>query len=105
MDEAAYKAMARDKFVADPGARIAKIRFVHDGDIFTASVGSHVEPLDHRSLKSDTALVRAIIPGQPYYVYTTKAEEGGPAGRSRWENPFMVGKESVQRIWTFKDLK
>lgn len=104
MDETAYKAISRDNFEPVPGSRIARIRFVHDGDVFTATVGSHVDPIDHRSLKTDTAIVRAIIPGQPYYVYTTKAEEGGPAGRSRWENPFMVGDEYVQRIWTFAEL-
>jgi hypothetical protein len=84
--------------------RVYSISFTHDGEHWKATVGEALsgkrpEGRDRKgNLKtreqslSDPAVVLAIFPGVPYVVVTTQYLAGNI--RSKWENPFFVGKPS-----------
>jgi hypothetical protein len=91
---------------ADPGQRIEKIVFVHDGGVWTAQVGHRLRGTRERQRTrgghkvtvtnqlSDPSTVLAIFEGIPYLVVTDKGLSGV---RSAWENPFFAGQpESVR---------
>jgi hypothetical protein len=82
------------------GRRIYSIKFVHDGEEWTATVGRSLFGITlpysrSRSKKPfrpvpvyDNAMVLAIFPGKPYMVFTS----GGITVTSKWVNPFMAGE-------------
>ncbi|WP_296749139.1 hypothetical protein [Thiobacillus sp.] len=82
--------------------RIYSIVFVHDGDVWTATVGESLQGERTRTTKvrgqkvertshvSDPALVLAIFPGSPFMVVTNHKIAGNVG--SRWENPFLAGQ-------------
>jgi hypothetical protein len=87
--------------------RVRRIRFVHDGEEWIASVGERLRGekvrtkrdkrgrRETRSPISDPATVLAIFPGDPYLVVTDKGAGSG----SHWTNPFMAGiPASVQKF-------
>ena len=102
--EAAYAALVGDGSQGEPGGRIAKIRFQHDGEEFEAEVGKSVHRMAPYRQQQDTAVVMAILPGEPWLIHTTAGIMGGQEGRSVWANSFLVGKRSVLGSWTFDEL-
>jgi hypothetical protein len=87
-----------------PEERIYSIGFVHDGEVWTATVGKRlsgrrikrrkrgVEWIELTTPLSDGAMVVAIFAGAPYMVVTNAR----PFSRvtTAWENPFMAGEPS-----------
>jgi hypothetical protein len=81
--------------------RVYAIRFVHDGEEWTATVGESLTGTRTRKRTvrghkrdvtehlSDPAVVLAIYVGNPYKVVTTARPLTGQA--SKWENPFLAG--------------
>lgn len=100
MDDFVYKGMAGTENVPEPGKRIARIRFTHDGEEFIAEVGKPTTPTHHACLKTDKALVLAIFEEVPYRV-VTNAILGMP---SRWEDEYKVGVDCIREIRSFDDL-
>lgn len=98
--EEAYAEFARMAGRAIPERRIYSITFVHDGEEWMATVGEQLRGIKHRMTRSkrqrlerttpvsDSAVVLALFPGDPYIVVTDK---GISQKYSKWENPFMVG--------------
>ncbi len=90
--ERAYADLARrcNSNVPEPGRRVFSITYNHDGEEWTATVGKALRGIKRARHLSDPATVRAIFPGDPFFVVT---DEGDPRSRgSRWVNPFMAGK-------------
>jgi hypothetical protein len=85
-----------------PERRVESITWTHDGEQWTATVGSQLSGTSRRQQTrrgervmfteqlSDAATVLAIFPGVDTYLVVT---DGAPIGaaRSRWANPFMAG--------------
>ncbi len=104
-DEAAYTALVGEGKQGEPGKRIAKIHFTHNGDEFEAEVGKCLQRKERYWQQDDPAIVMAILPGDPWDVHTTAGIMAGPEGRSRWANPFLVGNTSILKSWTFDELE
>ena len=92
--ESEYAALASacGRTVPPPQKRVYSIEFRHNGIDWVATVG---KPLSGSRRSGqittpvrDTAVVRAIFSGTPYYV-TTDGDY-----RSFWESPFMAGQPS-----------
>lgn len=102
-DEELYEQLAKlaGRPVPSAAERIASIRWMHDGDEWTAVVGAQLRGTRTRMRTrqrkrvevttplSDPATVLVIFPGSPWLV-VTDAPPIGPS-RSRWVNPFMAG--------------
>lgn len=85
-----------------PDQRIYSVRYVHDGEEWTATVGETLHGIRRRTRGrgrqkteytvpvSDAAVVLAIFPGVPYIVMTNKGLKEGVY--SAWENPFYAGQ-------------
>lgn len=108
-DEETYEWLAKVAgcAVPAPNRRIEQITFMHDGTLWTATVGSRMTGVRHlrrrrggrmvdvREREEDSVSVVAIFAGSPYMVCTT----GPPLGndRSKWVNPFLAGvPESIR---------
>lgn len=89
-----------------PDRRIYSIRFIHDGEEWTATVGEQLRGTRTRTRQrrgnkvevtnqlSDPATVLAIFSGVPFHVVTNAGPITGIV--SAWVNPFMAGQpESV----------
>ena len=84
------------------GKRIYSITFVHDGEEWTATVGSQLRGARTRKRRrqgrtvevtdrlSDAAVVFAIFAGNPYLVVTNARPITDVV--SAWVNPFMAGR-------------
>lgn len=97
-------AVAHQRVILPPAERIYSISFDHDGENWTATVGQRLSGIK-RGLKNgkptqkslaDLAVVQAILPGNPYIVYTNKGLVVGV--RSSWENPFFARASSVTKF-------
>lgn len=96
-----------DQGATEP-VRVVSITFISNGEEWIATVGKPLRgtktktrrrkngPVEVTTNLSDGATVQAIQPGRPHDVYT----DGRPLGPvvSAWENPFMVGEQSVRAI-------
>ena len=90
--------------------RVYSLRFNHDGDQVTATVGQPLSvrhPIARRSKRWSQwgenfdpprfdAKVIAIFEAEPYLVWLH------PDGRTQWANPFMVGQNSIQSVVHFE---
>ncbi|MBS2549618.1 hypothetical protein KGQ19_22395 [Catenulispora sp. NL8] len=93
--------------VPPPGRRFYSITYLHNGTLWTATVGetlrgtktktrrSATAPVAVSTPVSDPATVLAILPGDPLFHVVTDA---GPTVKfiSAWENPYMVGIHDIQ---------
>ena len=109
--ESVYAEMASraGRPVLPTNERVYSITFRHDGEEWTATVGSLLSghtiarPQDraqHRRVSrpvNDDASVVAIFPGRPYLVVTNAYANSGV--RTKWANPFMAG--DVTAVTTF----
>jgi hypothetical protein len=87
--------------VPKPDRRIDQITFMHDGTLWTATVGQQMTGVRHlrrrrggrmvdvRETERDNVTVVAIFAGAPYMVCTTAFPLGND--RSAWVNPFLAG--------------
>ncbi|WP_292078042.1 hypothetical protein [Brevundimonas sp. UBA7838] len=97
--EECYQALAKDAGVAAAplGKRIYSIKFRHNGEVWTATVGQSLVGTAEKTVRvrgqkvertlhlSNPAVVMAIYEGYPYIVWHDN--------RSRtWANPFMAGE-------------
>lgn len=105
MDEEAYKALVGENNAGAPGKRVARVDYEHNGEFFIAEVGKEIQIKKPWPVKHDSAIVRAIVRGNPILVHTTARQVDGPEGRSTWANPFMIGITSAQQILTFDEIK
>ena len=102
--EQTYEELARLCRVAPPprNQRVFSISYRHDGEEWTATVGTTLRGSRSRTVTrrgarveqhdrlSDPALVLAIFPGYPYFVVTNHRIPRSVG--SAWENPFMAGQ-------------
>lgn len=110
-----YASLAKLVGVPTPpgGSRIYSITYRHDGDEWTATVGEKLHGhtvADPRARAKkrrvekplgDTAVVVAMFPGNPFFVFTDSGL--GAGSRSAWENPFMAGRPSSVTYFTDND--
>jgi len=87
------------------GDRIYQIHWMHDSDLWVATVGQTLRGRRMRIKRRgsdyievsdplhDPATVRAIFPG-PSYMVVTDARRLGPFV-SYWNNPFMAGEPTI----------
>jgi hypothetical protein len=80
-----------------PGQRIYSIKFTHDGEVWTATVGEHLKGSADRVSRvrgkkvertvqlSNASTVMAIFPGVPFHVWHDGASP-------TWANPFLTGE-------------
>jgi hypothetical protein len=94
------------------GSRIYSIRYKHNGEEWTATVGEtlsgkrYVRPRGPRSSTevpqveqlSDPATVLAIFDGSPHVVIT---DHRIAHAHSSWENPFYIGRPSTLAVVRF----
>ena len=91
--------------VPPPERRIYSIRFISDGEEWTATVGEQLRGTDTRTRRrkgqkvevtrrlSDQAVVLAIFAGTPYMVATNARPLTGVV--SKFVNPFMAGQPAT----------
>jgi hypothetical protein len=116
-EEEVYREFARwcHRSVPERHRRIYSIRYTHDGEEWTATVGQPLRGTRYKTTRvrgqkieraqpvADPAIVLAIFAEEPFMVVTNH-RIGGNVG-SRWENPFMAGRPDFVTYFTTTDEK
>ncbi len=81
--------------VPAPPARLWSVQWVHNGEMWEATVGELLVRVRPTPRVQDSAAVMAIFPGEPYLIVTSA--QPLTSLRGDWHNPITVGAPQVRK--------